>query len=1218
MNSPAKAAVSGAVALLLCLAAVSLSVGSAAAQESRGSVTGQVTDAAGASVPNAAVTATNVETNTATRATTNAEGVYLVPYLLPGAYTVTVEAQGFKKLARQGVEVRVGDRVALDLQLETGQVADTVTVTGESTPLLDAATATSGQVIDRRRISDLPLAEGNPMTLVRLAPTTVLTDGFTSLSALSSSGPASFAVDGSAQGGNEFTLDGAPNTADKGGQPGALRVGMQPPVDAVQEFKVTTTSFDAQQGHTAGASIDVSVRSGANDFHGTLYEFIRNDKLSANTFFLNRSPALGLDENGKARRTVRRYNRFGGTIGGPVWFPGKVFGPFDYDGHNKTFFFVSYEEIRIRQPSSETLTLPNAAFRSGDFSSLPAGQVIYDPFTATQQGARVVRQPLMCNGRANVICPNRISAIAAKYLSFLPLPNLPGTENNYLGSVSSPNDYRVIITRVDHNWNERHKSFFRFSHSHRNEFDEDSTGVNNGVRITGRYVPRGNRGGVFDHIFTSSPTTIFNLRVGYTRFLQTRTAFTDYDTSPAALGFSPNAISRVFGDRTGIPGFDVSGYSSPVENTGFFTATRTTSVQPTLTKIFGNHSTRFGYDFRVYQENTTPFERKLGSLAFNNSFTRPTDQNVSVSNDLLRAQSLASLLLGVPTGGSIPSNPSPANLARYHGIFFQDDWKVSKRLTLNLGLRYELEETATERFNRNIRGFDLTATNPASAAAQAAYARAPIPEVPAANFRLNGGLLFVDENNRTFYDADKNNFQPRIGFAFQINEKTVLRGGFAMYTVPFTLQGSNQTGFATSTPVNPTNDVGLTFVASLADPYPNGLNQPTGSSLGLATFLGQGVGFIPTNFKNGQSQKIELSLQRELPGRWLAEIAYVGNRGYDLIAGVDLNPVPAQYLSRSPVRDQATIDFLTANVTNPFRGIEQFRGSNFFTATTVQRQQLLRPFPHFTGVGGQRFDGSTSYHSGQVRLERRFSNGYTVLGTYAFSKGLERLSLLNPTDTEFENRLTGADSPHRVNLSFIYELPWGRGRRWGSSWGGWKEALVGGVQVQGIYFYQSGFPITLGNIYYNGDIRKLKIDINSKTVGALGTSNQTDNVFQTNLSQTGFYFQDAAVQTNGAVDFAKQRNDPRINLGSNIRTLPSRVGNLRGDAQTLTDLSVIKNFAFTENVKLQLRVEMINAFNNYIFRAPDLNPRNTTFGRVTNTDPVALPREYQIGLKLLF
>ncbi|MDX2041924.1 MAG: carboxypeptidase-like regulatory domain-containing protein, partial [Acidobacteriota bacterium] len=258
--------------LAISFALLSVVTFAVAAQESRGSLTGRVTDSTGAAITNAQVIISSAATGVTTTVTSNNEGNYTALYLLPGQYRVTVEAQGFKKLVREGIEIRIGDKAGLDLQLEPGAVNDTITITGDSTPLLDSASATSGQVIDRRRIAELPLGEGNPLTLVRLAPTTVLTGGFTSLSALSSSGPANFAVDGNPQGGNEFTLDGSPNTADRGGQAGALRVGMQPPVDAVAEFKVTTTSFDAQQGHTAGASIDVSVRSGTSQFHGTLYE----------------------------------------------------------------------------------------------------------------------------------------------------------------------------------------------------------------------------------------------------------------------------------------------------------------------------------------------------------------------------------------------------------------------------------------------------------------------------------------------------------------------------------------------------------------------------------------------------------------------------------------------------------------------------------------------------------------------------------------------------------------------------------------------------------------------------------------------------------------------------------------------------------------------------------------------------------------------------------
>jgi hypothetical protein len=1200
----------------LCLFALLLAV-TTPAQETRGLITGRVMDASGAVIPNARVTVRNLETGLAPSVTTSQDGDYTIPYLLPGRYHLTVEASGFKRLQRENIELQIGDKLGLDLQLETGAVSETVTITSESTPLLDTTTATSGQVIDRRRISELPLAEGNPMTLVRLAPTTVITGVFTAMSALSTSGPSDFTVEGTPQGGNEFTLDGSPNTADRGGQAGALRVGMQPPPDAVQEFKVVNTSFDAQQGHTAGASIDVSVRSGTSKFSGALYEFVRNDVLGANDFFSNRTAPRGFDENGKARREARRFNRYGGTFGGPVWLPVFGMGGAPLRKFNQTFFFVSYEEIRTGLPLTETLTVPTAAFRNGDFSALAAGQLVYDPATARQAGARVVRDPISCNGRQNVICASRISPIAQKYLSFLPLPNLPGVENNFIGSTSEKNGYRVLLTRVDHNWNERHRSFFRFSRSHRDEDDENTAGVNNGVRINGRRGTRGNLGGVFDHVWTKSANTILNLRAGYTRFRQTRDQMAEQDTSPAALGFSPAALA-VFGDRPGIPRFVVGGLSNVVEQTGLVTVPRTTSLQPTMTRIVGSHSFRFGYDFRVYQENRSPVEYKLGELQFNNNFTRLNDQNPAIPVEQNRAQSVAALLLGIPTGGSIPLTPPSSYQSLYQGFFFQDDWKVSRRLTLNLGLRYELEGATTERFNRNLRGFDATAVSPVEAAAKTAYAANPIPEIPAASFNVKGGLLFTSANQRGFYDADKNNFQPRIGFAYQINEKTVLRGGLAMYTVPYPLEAINATGFASVTPVDPSPNLGLTFTASLANPYPNGRTAPTGSSRGLATFLGQSINVVPANLRNGQSAKIELNLQRELPGRWLAEVSYVGNRGYDLTTVVDINPIPRQYLSTSPTRDQARIDFLTANVTNPFRGIEAFRGTTFFTATTLQRQQLLRPFPQFTGVTSRRYDGWSDYQSLQVRLERRFSNGYTLLGTYAFSKGLEKLAQLNAVDSDYEKRLTAADSPHRLNLSGIWELPFGRGRKFGSSWSGVTEALLGGFQVQGLWLYQAGRPLTLGNIYYNGNIRALNLEVASKTVGAVGTSNVTDNVFKTSLSGLGFYFQDATVQTNGALDYTKQRNDARINLANNIRALPTRVSNLRGQPINLFDLSMIKNFAFTETVKLQLRIEALNAFNHWHFNAPDLNPRNTTFGRVNNSSQVHLPREYQLGLKLMF
>ncbi|MFN0171537.1 MAG: carboxypeptidase regulatory-like domain-containing protein [Bryobacteraceae bacterium] len=1171
------------------------------AQETRGTITGTVTDPSGAAIAGAKLAAQNTQTNTVAQGTTGSDGTYTIPYLPTGLYTVTVESQGFKKSVRQGIEIRISDRINLDFQLEIGAAQESVNVTADP-PLLEVGTATSGQVIDRRRISELPLAEGNPMTLIQLAPGIVVTGGWTSNSALSNSGPSNFEVNGS-PGGNEYTLDGAPNTADRQGQ-GAARVGLQPPTDAVEEFKVVTAGFDAQQGRTAGGSVDVAVRSGTNEFHGSLYEFVRNDILMANSFFFNRE--------GRERQ-ARRYNRFGGTVGGPISFP-KV-----YSGKDKTFFFASYERVRPITPSLETLTVPYEDFRRGDFSSLlnrPTPLYVYDPRTARTEGARVVRDPIQCNGRLNVICPDRISPIAANYISFTPLPNTNFGSNtgNFSGNGPGDNTYDVFLTRVDHTFNDRHRIFGRYSQGWRTELDENSAGTVNGVRINGRLGHRGNKGGVLDYIYVNSATTILNMRVGYTRFKQDRYSLSSYDYDITKMGFSPQALA-LFTDNT-LPQISVTNYSSPVEPTGYLNTNPTWSFQPTLTKIIGAHSMRFGYDYRVYQQNRADQTYKAGSYVFNNDFTRQNDQNPSLPIEQLQAQGMAALLLGQPTGGNFPLLADNAATGKYHSFYFQDDWKVNRRLTLNLGLRYEVDLGTTERYNRIIRDFDSRVANPTEPAVRANYARNPIPEISPANFRVPGGLVFASDSDRGF-KADKNNWQPRIGAAFKIDEKTAIRGGWGMFMIPFFLDAINQNGFTRNTPLVASPDRGLTFASSLANPFPSGYIAETKRD--LASLVGQNPGtIVPVNRTNGMVQRWEVSLQRELPGRWLLEGAYIGNRGSDLTIGVDANPIPRQYQSTSPVRDQNLINFLDTPVANPFQGVAGYEGTNLYTASVISRSQLLRPYPQYTGLGRERYDGASSYHALQLRMDKRFSRGYTLMGSYAWSKYLDQVSLLNSTDANYEKRLNDADSPHRLALSGIYELPWGRGRMYGSSWSGVKQALLGGFQFQGIFQYQAGRPLTLGNVYFTGNLSDISPTIKSSTIGVLGSTNINDNVFLTNIQGTGYYFQDEAVKTNGQLDYNKQRNDSRINLAQNIRTLPSRVSNYRNQGNAILDLSLIKNFEFSERVKLQFRAEAINSLNKAHFNAPVLSPRDANFGRVTNTDSPTYPREFQLGLRLVF
>ncbi|MDX2030886.1 MAG: carboxypeptidase regulatory-like domain-containing protein [Blastocatellia bacterium] len=1179
-----------ALAVACCLAMAAFS------QEFRGSITGRVLDAGGAAVANARVQVTNTATNSSSNTTTNENGEFSVFYLIPGPYAVSVEAGGFKKATRSNIEVRVGDKLQLDLKLEVGALTESVNVTAE-TAVLEVNSASAGQVIDQRRIAELPLSDGNPFVLSRLSPGIAYTGDLRFSRPFDNAGTSSIVADG-APGRNEFTLDGVPNMASGGG---VGRVAFVPPADAVQEFKVETAAYDGQTAHTAGATVNVTLKSGTNQLHGTIYEFVRNDVLSANTFFLNRTnlaanPSRDRDQDGKADRDPLRYNRYGFTVGGPVFLPKKVFGPASADLRNRSFFFFAFEGLKDVFPEPGLFTVPTAKQRSGDFSDLLPSIVIYDPATARADGSRVRRTPFA----GNVIPANRISAIARNYLSFYPLPNQPGDaqgRNNYISGNPRTDDFHSESFRVDQTLTEKQRFFIRYTHNNRKEARGNWTGVVNGIRPTGNFLFRINDGFTFDHVYNFSPSVVLNSRVGFSRFNEPNIRQHQDLFDPRSLGF-PTSTTALFGPELYLPRFEIGGFSVLGDSVGGGSTHNIYSLQTTLTKIAGRHSFRVGYDGRSYRENSFGAGQAAGRYDFGSNFTRgPLDNSAAAPI----GQELASFLLGQPTGGLIDRNAARSNQTLYHGFFFHDDWKLNDKLTFNLGLRYEYEGATDERYNRNIRTFDATVASPIEAAAKAAYAASPIPEVAASAFQVKGGLLFADANNRSFWDADRNNYQPRLGLAYKLNEKTVIRGGWGLYTVPFVIAGVNQSGFSLSTPIVASTNNGLTFLSDLANPFPTGVLVPAGASLGLSALLGQGVSFLPRDVNNTQAQRWSFGGQRELPGNWLLELQYVGNRGYDGVVSVPLNAIPRQYLSTSPVRDQTVINFLTTNVANPFRNLIPGTGLN---GATVNRQQLLRPFPQYTGVTGIRNDGTSSYHSAQVRAEKRFSKGYTALVSYTWSKFLEAGSLLNEVDTNFERRLSDADTPHRLVVSGIWEIPFGRGRKWGAGWGRALDAVAGGWQVQGIGQLQAGRPLTIGNVYVNGDISKLSTDIQSRNVDGL--------VFD--ISR--FYFTDATDQTNGVVDPAKQRNDSRIQLANNIRTLPSRMAQFRGDALNLWDLSVSKNFSFTEKIRLQLRGEFLNAFNKVIFNNPTVDPRNTNFGKVTGQ--ANLPRDVQIGLKLIF
>lgn len=1139
----------------------------ASAQDFRGGITGTITDGSGGRLPGVTVTATNVATNVASNTTTNAEGDYSILYLTPGVYTLAAELSGFKKTVRDNIEVRISDRVGVDLKMDVGRIEETISVSAES-PILQTTSGSSGQVIDEKRISMMPLSDGNPFVLARLAPG-IAYNGDLKFSRPFDNGGTSGIVTGGAAGGNEFTLDGSPNMAN------GRRVAFVPPAGAVQEFKVETASFDAASGHTGGANVNVTLKSGTNSFTGSAYTYYRSDKLAETDFFLKRSeqpkPKLG-------------YKRPGGTIGGPIL-------------KNRTFFFGAFEWLPDRFPEPLTTTVPTEKMRNGDFSELLAqGVIVYDPLTAQTVGSRVVRQPFP----GNIIPAGRINPIAAKVLSYYPLPNeTPNAslQDNFVYENPRTDTFNSQSIRVDHSITSKQRFMARYTRNNRREARGAELGTVNGIVPTGNFLFRKNDGVTLDHTYVQNAASLWDIRVGWQRFQEPNIRQHQGLFDPASLGFS-QAVSNLFGGAQYFPSFGFDTINDIGDNLGGNTEHTIYSFQPTYTRLFGGHSVHAGYDVRLYHEFSNNPNRQAGEYTTSNggAFTRQQD-NTAAQN----FQDVASFLLGYPTGGTIDLNGTRTNDSWYHALFVQDDWRLSNRLTVNLGLRYDYETPTTETQNRNVRGFDPDAALSLTNAAEAAYAARP-DLIPASQWRARGGVQFASDSNPGFWKAATNNIQPRAGFAFKLNDKTVLRGGTGVYVVPFIIAGTNQMGYSQSTPFTATQDRGLTFQSTLSNPYPLGVLQPVGNSLGPNTFLGQSLSrFAPLDIENAKLLRYQLMVQRELPGQWLLEAGYVGSHGYDLTTDLELNSVPAQYLSTSQARDQAVIDFLGTQVPNPLAGLLP-TGS---TGANVARSQLVRPYPQFNNVPTNATDGTSQYDSAQFKLERRFTKGYSIIATYTWSHFTERVFRLNATDASYEKRIARDDVPHRVTGSILYELPFGNGKTWGSNASGVLNGFIGGWSVNAIGQLQTGRPLDFGgrNIYFNGDVDSLK-------------ANYSDNVDAAVWDVSPFYFHDAAVQTNGVDDPVKQRADQRIRLSQNIRYFPSRIDGIRSPFLNLWDISIVKQVPLQGRVRMQFNIEFLNALNRVVFNDANTDPTNANFGKVTSQNN--LPRDIQLAAKIVF
>jgi hypothetical protein len=547
------------------------------------------------------------------------------------------------------------------------------------------------------------------------------------------------------------------------------------------------------------------------------------------------------------------------------------------------------------------------------------------------------------------------------------------------------------------------------------------------------------------------------------------------------------------------------------------------------------------------------------------------------------------MLLGIPASGRVERRSDFAEQSTVWSLFVHDDFRAGSRLTLNIGLRYELEGPLSERYDRTVRGFDFTSASPLEAQAKAIYAQRPLAELPADKFRVLGGLTFAGVNGKphTLWSRDKNNFMPRFGLAWTASRNTVVRAGYGIFYGGLGAQrvNVNQTGYNRSTTLVPTVDNGLTFIGTMSNPFPNGILEPRGAADGLMTEVGNSVSFFPENPRASFQQRWQLAIQRLLPRRVLVETAYVGNYGSALSRTMDLRSLPNQYLSRTATRDEANYSFLTTTVPNPFYPLLPGTG---LAGTTVNRYHLLSSgdSPQFTGITAAAFDGYSNFHSLQVRAERRFAAGFTLNVVYGWSKFMEASTRPAGENAPLDYAVSAYDRPQRVVVSGIWELPFGRRKRFFANSGALMQKLVGGWQVQGSYTGQSGPALGFGNaLYYGPNIHDVTLPADQRKPEA--------------------WFNTKGFET-----------DSRRQLVYNYWIMSSRFNDIRADGMNLWNLSALKNTAVTERIRVQFRGEYLNAFNHTNFARPGTSPTSLDFGVVTSQ--AGYPRRVQVGLKVLF
>jgi hypothetical protein len=1218
------------------------------AQDSRGSITGQVTDPSGAVVPNAAVTVTSTDTGAVLHVTSTSLGYYTAPALLPGGYTVTVDAKGFKTFHRQGIFLETEQNLTVNVSLTVGAATEQVTVTA-APPLIDTGDASTGQVLTTEQVEDLPTDGGTPLGFARIEYGTVVKakHALGGASPVSNQTVSDFSLGGGNSESNELLLNGVPNMQD-----GQRYAGFSPQLDSVNEVRVDVFGANVQYGDTSGGTVNITTKSGTNQFHGSARWSYQAAGCSSQdgTTFISRSGnnctwMAGLPYlRATTPPPATHFNQFGGTIGGPIWLP-KVF-----NGHNKLFFFYAYETYRGEQPPAQTTTsVPTDAERAGDFSALwnnatntgiAATYQLYNPTTSTGSSTSYTRTaiPSNCLGPAasaysSSDCPSNggltLDPITLNYLKLVPHGNNYAVakadgESNYFTYTSTIQDYRSHMGRIDWNISAKDKIF---GEAHRSRYLVQASNYFHDA-LSGTNTDQIMAGGQVEEVHTFTPTLFSDIRGSITRYDNSNDV-SSTGMSPTSLGFpgylAQNATTLALPQITFTDATNPNSWSNVP---GSFENFDTIQLFGTVTKIHGAHTLLAGFDLRAYKESYL----NPGDADGQFSFAKANGNPVAGSNTAAPApfgSAFALLMLGNPTGGQENITPGFQYNSFLNAFFLQDDWKVRSNFTVSIGVRLEHEIPVNESQNRITTGFNPTATNEVTSPAETNYAAHPSSLLAASSFQPTGGVIYASPSGRYPYQVAPIYISPRLGITWSpefTHGKGVLRLGYGVYDNPFGDYNQSQTyGFAATTAYTQLASLG-TSLSSWDDPYPttgtftNPILQVTGNSLGVNTNLGAKMVYY-AQVKVPYSERLSVDVQYQIGNSMLIDLGYLNNHQVHLSYANAVDTIPLlPYLSRSQYYNIPATNLLTGatyiggpattSITNPFIGLTGMTGTLASSkTTTIAPNIFLMTNPEFTSVTEQLVPGSSSnYNALNARFAKLMGHGLTVNGVFEWSRLLGTFNQLNSGDALNYGETT-SDFPFHFAGYGTYQIPVGRGRQFWGSDNRVIDSVVGGWQISLIYQFLSGSPISWGNVIYTGSGWR---DFNNKqhsSANVLGHTVFNTSVFDTRTCSTG----GTSCVNNPTLGTFNPNIQPNA---ENYRTFPQYL--LRQDYTSEWDGNVQKDVTAWENVKVQFRMDVFNLLNRPQYNTPNVSPTSASFGTTTGVYTGTFARQFQVGAHIVF